>query len=78
MHSTSFITFLAALPATLACLAYDEGLPSHTDTKSLSEPQYIGEGEVFDAKWVKVSQSCVNRNHGTKPDLTFLLVRPWR
>lgn len=56
MHSTTFISFLAALPATLACLAYEGGLPEHTGTKSLSEPQYIGKGETFDAQWVKVSQ----------------------
>jgi hypothetical protein len=56
MHSYTFIAFLAALPATFACLAYDKGLPSHTGTKSLSAPQYIKKGETFDAKWVKVSR----------------------
>lgn len=56
MYSTSFISFLAALPAVaLACGAYEGGLPEHTDTKSLSEPQYIKKGETFDAQWVKVS-----------------------
>lgn len=63
MHSTSFISFLAALPAVaLACGAYEGGLPDHTDTKSLSEPQYIKEGETFDAQWVKVSHAHLPLN----------------
>jgi hypothetical protein len=57
MYSSTFITFLAALPATFACLAYTGGLPKHTGTKSLSSPQYIKKGQTFDAKWVKVGQS---------------------
>jgi hypothetical protein len=54
MHSTSFIAFLAALPATLACLA-ETSLPASTGSKSLSEPQYIASGETFDGEFVKVS-----------------------
>ncbi|KAM0715098.1 hypothetical protein Q7P37_009563 [Cladosporium fusiforme] len=75
MHSTSFITFLAALPATLACLAYDKGLPEHTDTKSLSEPQYIKEGEVFDAEWVKYDRGvkCGGQSEGGEADTVFVL-----
>jgi hypothetical protein len=54
MHSTSFIAFLAALPATLACLA-ETTLPASTGSKSLSEPQYIASGETFDGEYVKAS-----------------------
>jgi len=54
MHSTSFIAFLAALPATLACLA-ETTLPASTGSQSLSEPQYIASGETFDGEFVKVS-----------------------
>jgi len=53
MHSTSFIAFLAALPATLACLA-ETSLPASTGSESLSEPQYIASGETFDGEFVKV------------------------
>lgn len=62
MHSSSFITFLAALPATLACL--DGAMPSSTGSKSLDEPQYIGEGETFDAKFVTV---CHDASHSLRP-----------
>lgn len=58
MHSTSFIAFLAALPATFACLA-ETTLPASTGSQSLSEPQYIASGETFDGEYVKVGFFCI-------------------
>ncbi|KAK7749989.1 hypothetical protein SLS62_008098 [Diatrype stigma] len=44
---------VSALPAVLACLGYEGGLPTPTDSKSLSAPMRIAAGQVFDAGWVK-------------------------
>lgn len=69
MHSASFVSFLAALPAAMACLGYDGGVPTPTDHKSLSAPKYIEAGEVFDAGWVKYdrgSGACGGQNEGGK------------
>lgn len=55
------------LPATLACLGYEGGLPTPTDSKSLSAPQEIAAGEVFDAGWVKYdrgSGACTDGEGG--------------
>ncbi|KAL1589557.1 hypothetical protein WHR41_01626 [Cladosporium halotolerans] len=73
MHSSSFITFLAALPATLACL--DGAMPSSTGSKSLDEPQYIGEGETFDAKFVTYDRGtpCGGQGEGGEADTVFVL-----
>ena len=73
MHSTSFIAFLAALPATLACLA-ETTLPASTGSESLSEPQYIASGETFDGEFVKVSSHPMSL---VRSSLTSDQVRPW-
>lgn len=60
MHPSTILSYLAVIPAAMACLGYDKGLPKHTGTKSLSAPRYLKKGEVFDAKWVKYDrgQKC--------------------
>lgn len=76
MHSATFISFLASLPATLACLAYEGGVPEAVSTKSLSEPQYIGAGETFDAGWVRYDRgagACGGQNEGGEADTVFVL-----
>ncbi|KAM0540224.1 hypothetical protein ACHAPJ_013622 [Fusarium lateritium] len=75
MHAANVITFLAALPAAMACLGYSGGLPKHTGTKSLSKPQTIKAGQTFDAKWVKYDRgvSCTGQSEGGDADAVFLL-----
>ncbi|KAJ2989680.1 hypothetical protein NUW58_g3348 [Xylaria curta] len=50
---SKLLTLAMAIPATLACLGYEGGLPKHTGTKSLKEPMRIKAGQSFDAGWVK-------------------------
>ncbi|KAH6894720.1 family 3 polysaccharide lyase [Thelonectria olida] len=75
MHSASLISVIAAIPAAMACLGYDGGLPTATGSKSLSEPQYIGAGETFDAGWVKYDrgESCTGQSEGGEADTVFVL-----
>lgn len=66
MHSVRLISVIAAVPAAMACLGYDGGLPTATDSKTLSEPRYIAAGETFDAGWVKYDRgvSCTGQEEG--------------
>lgn len=76
MYSNKLYALLAAVPATMACLAYEGGVPEPTDSKSLSEPQYIPAGETFDAGWVKYdrgSGACNGQNEGGEADTVFVL-----
>lgn len=41
------------IPAALACLGYEGGVPTPTSSKTISSPITIEAGEVFDAGWVK-------------------------
>lgn len=68
MHSASLVSLIAALPAAMACLGYEGGLPTPTDSKTLSAPQYIKAGQTFDAGWVKYDrgQSCTGQSEGGK------------
>lgn len=68
MHSVSIISLLAAVPAAMACLGYEGGVPTATGEKTLSEPQYIGAGETFDAGWVKYDrgEACSGQSEGGK------------
>jgi hypothetical protein len=50
MHSKQIITLLAALPAAMACLGDDSGIPEATGTTSFDAPQRIGAGETFDGE----------------------------
>lgn len=74
--SAKLVALAAALPSAMACLGYDGGLPSSTGTKSLTEPQYIGAGETFDAGWVKYdrgSGACGGQTEGGEADTVFVL-----
>ena len=76
MSAFKILSILAATPLALACLGYEDGLPTPTGHKSLSEPQYIGAGEVFDAGWVKYdrgSGACNGQNEGGEKDTVFVL-----
>lgn len=75
MHSNTLYTLLAAVPAALACAGQD-ALPAATDTVSLSEPQYIGAGETFDAQYVRYdrgSGACGGQEEGGEADTVFVL-----
>lgn len=74
----SFINLLglvSAVPAALACLGYEGGLPKHTGTKTLSAPQRIPAGQVFDAGWVKYDRGsgACGDGEGGDADAVFLL-----
>ncbi|KAF5009208.1 hypothetical protein FDECE_4573 [Fusarium decemcellulare] len=75
MHSASLVSLVAALPAAMACLGYDGGLPQSTGSKSLSAPQTIKAGETFDAEWVKYDRGvkCDGQSEGGDDDAVFLL-----
>ena len=68
MRVTSILSALVALPAAMACLGYEGGLPKATGSKTLSAPQYIKKGQTFDAKWVKYDrgQKCTGQSEGGK------------
>ncbi|KAF5020308.1 hypothetical protein F66182_7684 [Fusarium sp. NRRL 66182] len=74
MQTSSFVSFLATLPAVMACLGH-ETLPSSTGSKSLSSPQTIKAGETFDAGWVKYDRGvkCSGQSEGGSDDAVFLL-----
>ncbi|CRK47364.1 hypothetical protein BN1723_007503 [Verticillium longisporum] len=75
MYSAKLLSLLAAVPATMACLGYEGGIPKATDTKSLDAPQYIKAGEVFDAEWVRYDrgQPCDGQSEGGEKDTVFVL-----
>ncbi|KAK7224372.1 hypothetical protein V2G26_012375 [Clonostachys chloroleuca] len=75
MHSAALLSALAAVPAAMACLGYEGGLPTPTGTKTLSEPYYIGAGETFDAGWVKYDRgvACGGQSEGGEADTVFVL-----
>lgn len=57
----------ALLPAALACLGYEGGVPTPTDTVSSSSVITIAAGEVFDGGWKKYdrgSGACNGQNEG--------------
>lgn len=76
MPSTATLfAFAAAVPAALACLGYDGGLPTASGSKSLTEPQYIAAGETFDAEWVKYDRGsgACGSGEGGEADTVFVL-----
>ncbi|KEY73911.1 hypothetical protein S7711_07755 [Stachybotrys chartarum IBT 7711] len=76
MHSAaSLLSLAAALPAAMACLGYEGGVPTPTDTISLSEPRYIQPGEVFDAGWARYDRGvpCGGQGEGGEADTVFVL-----
>lgn len=77
MYSSAKLVALAAsLPAAMACLGYDDGLPTASGSKSLDAPQYIEAGQTFDAEWVKYdrgSGACGGQSEGGEADTVFVL-----
>ncbi|RKK95495.1 hypothetical protein BFJ68_g14781 [Fusarium oxysporum] len=75
MHASSLLTLLTTLPAAMACLGYTGGVPKATGTKSLSAPQYLKKGQVFDAKWVRYDRGvkCSGQSEGGEKDAVFVL-----
>lgn len=77
MYSSAKLVALAAsLPAAMACLGYDGGLPTASGSKSLDAPQYIKAGQTFDAQWVKYdrgSGACGGQSEGGEADTVFVL-----
>ncbi|KAF1950543.1 pectate lyase F [Byssothecium circinans] len=71
----SFLALLALLPATLACNAYNKGLPTPVGTKSNSKYIEVKAGQVYDGEWYKYdrgSGACKDGEGGTA-DAVFLL-----
>ncbi|KAK2610275.1 hypothetical protein N8I77_003723 [Diaporthe amygdali] len=74
--SAKLVALAAALPAAMACLGYDGGLPTASGSKSLTAPQYIKAGQTFDAGWVKYdrgSGACSGQSEGGEKDTVFVL-----
>lgn len=64
------VTLASALPVALACLGYEDGVPTPTSSKTLSAPMRITAGQVFDAGWVKYdrgSGACDDGEGGQSP-----------
>lgn len=70
MLSSSQLGLAAALlPAALACLGYEGGVPTPTDTISSSAVIEIAAGDTFDAGWAKYdrgSGACKEQTEGGK------------
>jgi pectate lyase len=61
---TKLLALATAIPATLACLGYEGGVPTPTGTKTLSAPMRIKAGQTFDAGWVKYDRGSGACNDG--------------
>lgn len=74
--NTCLAQFIIGLPAALACLGHEGGVPEPTDHISNSNVIEIGAGEVFDGGWAKYdrgSGACNGQNEGDYKDAVFLL-----
>ncbi|RYP58034.1 hypothetical protein DL769_009148 [Monosporascus sp. CRB-8-3] len=73
--SANLVALASVVPAALACLGYEDGLPVPTDSKSLSAPYRIKAGQVFDAGWVKYDRGsgACGSGEGGDDDAVFLL-----
>lgn len=59
----------ALLPAALACLGYEGGVPTPTSTKSNSAVIEVAAGAVFDGGWARYdrgSGACSGQTEGGK------------
>lgn len=63
------------IPAALACLAYEGGVPAATASHSNSSPIQIGAGEVFDAGWARYDRGpgACGDGEGGNEDAVFIL-----
>ncbi|RYP02167.1 hypothetical protein DL764_005918 [Monosporascus ibericus] len=76
MFSSKLITLLAALPATLACLGYEGGVPKPVDTVHSSKVIEVKAGQVYDGGWKRFdrgSGACNDQAEGGSADAVFLL-----
>lgn len=77
MFALSLLTLLiAAIPSTLACEAYEGGVPVPTATHSNSKVIEIAAGQTFDAGWAKYdrgSGACNGDSEGDWEDAVFYL-----
>lgn len=76
MHVPAQIfTLISALPAALACLGYEGGVPTPTSTKSISSPITVAAGATFDCGWARYdrgSGACQD-GEGGDSDAVFLV-----
>ncbi|MBE3041726.1 pectate lyase [Candidatus Bathyarchaeota archaeon] len=76
LPGSSLALLIAGLPAALACLGHEGGIPTATDNISNGNVIEVGAGEVFDGGWAKYdrgSGACNNQNEGDSDDAVFLL-----
>ena len=76
LPGSSLALLIAGLPAALACLGHEGGIPTATDHISNGTVIEVGAGEVFDGGWAKYdrgSGACNNQNEGDSDDAVFLL-----
>ena len=76
LPGSSLALLIAGLPAALACLGYEGGIPTATGHFSNGNVIEVGSGEVFDGKWARYdrgSGACNNQNEGDWKDAVFLL-----
>lgn len=74
--NSCLVQLVLGLPAALACLGYEGGVPDPTDHISNSAVIEVGEGEVFDGGWAKYdrgSGACSEQAEGDWKDAVFLL-----
>ncbi|KAI1358550.1 pectate lyase [Xylaria arbuscula] len=72
---SKLLALTASIPAALACLGYEGGVPTPTGTKTLSSPYRISAGQTFDAGWVKYDRGsgACNDGEGGDDDAVFIL-----
>ncbi|KAH6689918.1 pectate lyase D [Plectosphaerella plurivora] len=74
MQPTQIIALLAALPAAMACLGDDSGIPKASSTKSLDAPQTIKAGETFDGEMARFDRGTpCSSGEGGEADTVFIL-----
>ena len=74
--SLSLAQLIISLPAALACLGYEGGVPTPTKHISNSKVIEVAAGQVFDGGWAKYdrgSGACNDQNEGDSDDAVFLL-----
>ena len=74
--NSCLVQLVVGLPAVLACLGYEGGVPDPTDHISNSEVIEVAAGEVFDGGWAKYdrgSGACNEQSEGDWKDAVFLL-----
>lgn len=73
--STQVLALVFALPAALACLGYEGGVPTATASHSISAPITVAAGQTFDCGWARYdrgSGACED-GEGGDSDAVFLV-----